>query len=188
LGFGAGLCVSVWQHASSYVSVAWLAAFMVGDHADGVIARWLRVDTNRRRIADVVVDRLTIHPLIVILMWVTPETIWLLLPVFIRDVVLILRNWWLLTYKRVMITADNIHRAGVFLYAVLFVTLLFTTGETAVWVSVAISVFVWILLFDYLRAGALVPIEPKGQPLASYQACGLRALRGIAPSRKNIGV
>ena len=185
LGLGAGLCFALWQHASPYISVIWLTAVVVADIADGIIARWLGVDTNRRRILDAVIDRLTIHTTTLV-MCLMPETILLLLPVIIRDIVLIIRNWWLLVNKRVIIGPGNIHRAGTFLYAVLYATTLFTTGKVAFWVSIVISVTVWFLLLDYLRAGALVPAHPRNGAFGRYKACGLRALFwGRAPTLQN---
>lgn len=181
LGLGAGLCASLWWHASPYTSVAWLVAVIIADIGDGVLARRLGVDTNGRHVLDAVVDRLTIHTTAALVMWMMPETIWLLTPVIVRDVVLILRNWWLLKAKRVIITPGNIHRTGTVLYAVLFATILFTTGPVAIWVSVVISAVVWFLLLDYLRAGNLVPSYPKGGGLYRYQARGLLALRGQVP-------
>ena len=153
------------------------------DIGDGIVARWLRVDDNRRRILDVVVDRLTIHAAAAILVYRLPEATALLLPVVLRDVLLILRNAWLLVRKRVIITPGNIHRGGTLLYAVLYATVLLASHTVATWVAVAVSVIVWFLLLDYLRAGRLVPAQPRGAPLARYQACGLRALRGITPLR-----
>jgi phosphatidylglycerophosphate synthase len=156
-------------------------AVIIADIGDGVLARRFNVDTNGRRILDVVVDRVTIHTAFALLMWLIPESIALVTPIIIRDVVLILRNWWLLKAKRVIITPGIIHRTGTVLYAVLFATILFTTGPVAIWISVVISAVVWFLLLDYLRAGVLVPAYPKGDSLHRYQARGLLALRGHVP-------
>jgi hypothetical protein len=104
-----------------------------------------------------------------------------MMPVFIRDVTLISYNVWLWAHKRSIITAGNIHRVGTALYGVLYVVLLFSHGWLAAAISVSISVAVWILIVDYLRAGWLIPIQPTGMPLARYQARRLTALRGLVP-------
>jgi phosphatidylglycerophosphate synthase len=184
-GLGIGLCVAVWHHDSPYISVGWLAAIVICDLGDGVVARWLGVDTTTRRITDVVVDRFSIHSAMAVIILYVPGTLWLTLPVVIRDLVLIVFNWWVLYRKHSIVTPGNLHRTGTFLYAVLYATLLFSRGELAHWVAGIISVIVWILLIDYLRAGILIPSQPKGQPLARYQAIKLRAFRGITPPRKN---
>ncbi len=179
LVLGAGLCASLWRHASPYLSVALLVAVIVADIGDGVVARKLGVDTNGRHVLDAVVDRITIHTTAALVMWLIPETIWIVMPVIVRDIVLILRNWWLLKAKRVIITPGNIHRAGTVLYAVLFATVLFTTGPVAIWMSIVISAVVWFLLLDYLRAGKLVPSHPKGGGTHRYQAIRFRGFRGL---------
>jgi phosphatidylglycerophosphate synthase len=185
LGLGCGLCVAVWQQASPYASLAWLIAILITDMGDGVVARWLSVDTNLRRIVDVVVDRISIHAAFAVIVWRIPGTLPLVLPIVIRDIVLILRNCWLFQHKRIIITPGIIHRAGTFLYAVVGGVVLFTTGPIAQWVSNVAAVVVWFLLLDYLRAGSLAPAHPEYMPVVRYQAVGLRALRGITPPQRS---
>lgn len=185
IGFGVGLCVSVWRQGSPYTSTAWLVSIVVADIGDGVIARRFGSDTTARRIIDTIVDRLSIHGAMAVIMWRVPGSLVLLMPIVVRDVVLILNNCRLVVTKRLIITPGILHRSGTMLYAVLYAVVLFSTGTAATCAAAVISLIVWFLLFDYLRAGELVPSNPKGEPLARYQAKGLLALRGITPPRKN---
>lgn len=187
LSLAAGLCVSVWVGKPAYQSVMWLAAILLADQMDGVIARRMGIDNVNRRIADVVVDRISIHSVMAITIWCILGTFWLTFPVVLRDIVLILWSISVFFWKRSIITAGMFHRAGVFSYAVLYSVVLFTRDDGAKWVAISISVIVWFLLLDYLRAGLLIPANTKLQPIVRYQAVGLRALRGITPPQKTDG-
>lgn len=185
LGFAVGLCMSVWQNGRPFVSLLWLIAIVIADIGDGILARRFGVDNTARRIVDAVVDRISIHSAGIVIVWVHPGSLWLMAPIIARDVTLIFWNWGILHLKHSFITAGNIHRMGTTMYAVVFAIALFSTGTEAKIVSALFAVAVWFLLIDYLRAGLLIPKQPRNRPLARYQACGLRNLRGIAPTLKN---
>lgn len=182
LGLAVGLCAAVILGQSPYITLVWLTAIVVSDIGDGVIARRIAADNTRRRIADAVVDRLSIHGAMIALALAVPGAVWLILAVFIRDVVLIAFNLWVLIHKRAIVTVSKVHKAGTLLYAVLYGVALFPVSSWSWLAAAAISAIVWFLLFDYLRAGWLIPAQPKGGPIVRYRTHGLAALRGKVPS------
>lgn len=181
LGLAAGLCAAVILGQSPYVAIAWLFAIIIGDIGDGVIARHFDADNTRRRIADAVVDRVSIHGAMIALAVSVPGAAWLLLAVFLRDGVLISFNLWVFIHKRAIVTVGRVHKIGTMLYAVLYGVALFPISGWSWAAAAAISTVLWFLLLDYLRAGWMIPVHPRGNPVVRYRTRGLEALRGKVP-------
>jgi phosphatidylglycerophosphate synthase len=170
-------------HGWFWSSMAWLAAIVLADHFDGVIARWLGADGPARRIADVAVDQLTIWPSLVAIFVINPQyrNFWIL---FSGSVIVLGRILYatcgILAYRRyrVLLRGKFLHKEVGLGLAFLAIVLIHGASLDAAMNAVGVAgILSWTMGFDFWMryryeirkqfAGNqhLVIAETEGRPL-----------------------
>ena len=135
------------------VALALLAVFILWDILDGEWARARSVDSDRRRLADAFVDRISVH--VVFLVWFSsvPAGFAFYVPLLIRDVIagVVGRASYSAANNPLLLLGGNIHKSSSLSNAMLFASLVLG-GE---WAPVAFGV-AWtanlVTLLDYIGA------------------------------------
>lgn len=145
-------------------SAPWLTAIVLADVPNGILARRLGADTPLRRIADSVVDRITVGSAFVAFLAARPEFWIMLAPIMIRGAIVGTISATCLLFKGTIVTGRNAHKLGSL--SVALMGFLFLAHSPLVW---AAAVIAWILsywlLFDYARSWKTVLSEPPAQPI-----------------------
>jgi phosphatidylglycerophosphate synthase len=171
------LLVAIRRSTAEAIGVVALIVF--ADLADGSLARWSQADSDTRRIADAVVDRVSIHAPFLLVVHMHPDLgryYWLLLT---RDVVLAGSSSFLLFSHKRFVTGDRWHKAASLSAAALGIGML-TASIGVIAVVSAITVLVnYVLLVDYLCVQAVSLRAERSNTLARQVSRDLSGLRWL---------
>jgi phosphatidylglycerophosphate synthase len=154
---------------------AWVAAIVVADVLDGVVARQLGRDSRRRRIVDATLDRLTVHAAFVTALVTRPALVWLYVVLASRDVIALSASAWLLSRRRLLLLGGSWHKLASLSCAGFGVALV--SGDRALSLATGIGALSinYVLLLDY--AGGFALWRADSRAVASFRITGLAGVR-----------
>jgi phosphatidylglycerophosphate synthase len=164
LGLAVGLVQSV-EGAFKW-SALWLTLVIAADVPNGIAARRFNADTNRRRIADSVVDRITVGSACTAMALSRPEVSVALLPLALRGAVVLAVSAVCFVRKNTIVTGGQLHKIGSLTTGAMGFVIL---SRLSCWpVAVAVATLIsWVLLLDYLPQYRLTLTAPR--PAALYR-------------------
>lgn len=126
-----------------------IAFVVVADVVDGIIARKRGEETIRRRVADAVIDRITVHVFCPMALAVCDVTLLWYIPLLLRDLALLAIILIMMRRKRVIVTPNAIHKIIMLVLAIAGIAVVLEWSA-----SIHVLAFAYGLLFlsliDYL--------------------------------------
>jgi phosphatidylglycerophosphate synthase len=110
IALAAGI-VMAWTRGLDVAAVACLAVFVLVDILDGVVARWLGLESAIRRGLDGVVDKVSIHLVAVIVCTMIPGALWIWVAIAVRDVIQAVIALYVAVSVRVVAAGAKWHRS-----------------------------------------------------------------------------
>lgn len=166
LGLAYGLATSV--NGPFRWSAAWLIAVILADVPNGILARRFGADTARRRIADSVVDRITIGAACMATAFNRPEVAIALLPIAVRAAIVVTASIACFMMKNTIVTGGQTHKLGSLSLGLLGFLILARVPYWQV-VAVPVAAVSWLFLLDYLPVYREVLRGPRSQTLQRHR-------------------
>jgi phosphatidylglycerophosphate synthase len=146
---------------------AWLASVVAADVPNGILARRFGADTPRRRIADSVVDRITIGAACTTMALERPEVAVALIPLAVRGAITVVFSLGCFYRKRAIVTSQQIHKLGSLATGGMGFVLLSRSGYWP-WAVTIASAISFILLAAYVPVWLRVLRSPPQADLTRF--------------------
>jgi phosphatidylglycerophosphate synthase len=157
----------------------WLGIIVIADVLDGILARRFLCDSDHRRMADSVVDRISIHTAFLSFVSREPQLVWFYLPLVLRDAINSIGSGQCLRRRKALIIGGGWHKLASLADAALGASFILG-GVGIIWVA---ATFAWlsnyVLLADYIGAYFIALARPPYPVLRRDTVRGLTGCRAL---------
>lgn len=166
----------------------WVAAIVVADVLDGVLARYLRCDTLGRRALDATVDRVSIHTAFGVAITLHPQFVTLYIALAARDCLATAGSGLLLMRYEALLTGGRWHKLASLSSAGFGLTVLGGSTTAVVTTGMIAVVINWALFVDYLGGLLIWRVVYDHAPgrHTIRHLCGLRVVVGTLLAHRGL--